>query len=366
MPDPNTPTEKDKATRPTQIEKRTWGYVARRTIQEFIGDQCADAAAGLTFFAVLSVFPAGLAIVAVIGVIGDSESVLERLLSLLDQVAPSAVTETIRGPLTDIAGASGAGLTLIVAIVTAVWSASLYVGAFGRALNRIYGITEGRPYWKRKPAQLALTVVLIALATIVVGIVALSGPVTRGIGDLLGIGDTALLVWDVVKWPLLAAAVIAMTAVLYKGTSNLRQPRFRWLGLGAVLAIVLLGVASAGFAFYVSSFASYNRTFGALAGVVVFLLWLFLVNLALLFGAEFNAELERGRQLQAGIHAETHLRLPPRDTTVSAKMAHSARVTEERGALLRQGEDLPPRDDTIVAKAVQFVRDRWHKMTRRD
>lgn len=298
--------------------------------------------------------------------IGDSESVLERLLALVDQVAPSAVAETVRGPLTDIAGTSGAGLTLVVAIATAVWSASLYVGAFGRALNRIYGITEGRPYWKRKPAQLALTVVLIVLATIVVGVVALSGPLARGIGDLLNIGDTALVVWDVAKWPVLAAAVIAMTTVLYKGTSNLRQPRFRWLGLGAALAIVLLGVASAGFAFYVSSFASYNRTFGALAGVVIFLLWLFLVNLALLLGAEFNAELQRGRQLQAGIRAEHRVQLPPRDTSASERMARSARVTEERGALLRRGEELPPRDDTMFAKVLQFVRDRWRRLTRRD
>ncbi|TQJ30747.1 YihY/virulence factor BrkB family protein [Microbacterium sp. SLBN-146] len=359
-------TEEAKATRPTQIRPQTWSYVVRRTIQEFISDHCADAAAGLTFFAVLSFFPAGLAIVAVVGIVGDSERVLERLLSLVDQVAPTPVVETIRGPLTEIAGASGAGLTLIVAIATAVWSASLYVGAFGRALNRIYGITEGRPYWKRKPAQLALTILLIVLATIVVGVVALSGPVARGIGDLFDIGETALLVWDVAKWPLLAAAVIAMTAVLYKGTSNLQQPRFRWLGLGAILAIVLLGVASAGFAFYVSAFASYNRTFGALAGVVIFLLWLFLVNLALLFGAEFNAELERGRQLQAGIRAEKHLQLPPRDTTASERVARSTRVTEERGALLRRGEDLPPRDDTMFAKAVQLLRDLWQRMTRRD
>ncbi len=354
-----------RASRPTQIRAQTWSYVSRRTIQEFIQDGCVDAAAGLTFFAVLSVFPAGLAIVALVGVLGDSETVLDRLFALLSQVAPASVTDTLRGPLNDIAGSSTADTALIIGVATSVWSASIYVGAFGRAMNRIYGVREGRPYWMRKPAQLAVTVALMILALVVIAVVVFSGPVSRAIGDVFSIGDTALAAWDIVKWPLLAASVVAMVTVLYKGTSNLDQPRFRWLSLGAILAITALGLASFGLAIYVANFDSYNRTFGTLAGVVVFLIWLFIINLALLFGAEFNAELERGRQLQAGIQAETDLQLPPRDTTTSDKVIRSVQITQERGEMLRKGEDLPPRSDTVIKRTLRFVRRTWERLTHR-
>lgn len=358
-------TDRAKASNPTQIRAQTWVYVWRRTLQEFLRDGCVDAAGALTFFAVLSIFPAGLAIVALVGVLADSEAVLERLLSLLDEVAPGAVTDTLRIPLTEVAGASTAGLTLIVAIVTAVWSASIYVGAFGRVLNRIHGVREGRPYWKRKPAQLGVTISLLVLALLAVSAVVLSGPVARVVGDALNIGSTALDAWDILKWPLLAAAVVAMITVLYKGTSNLEQPPLRWLSLGALFAVIVLALASTGLVIYVSNFADYNRTFGALTGVIVFLLWLFIINLALLLGAEFNAELERGRQLQAGQKAERSLQLPLRDTTVSERTEHSQEITEERGALLRQGRTLPPRTDTLFRRGARLLRELRRRLTRR-
>lgn len=364
MPGPP-PDQSAKASSPTQISAQTWKYVSRRTLHEFVGDGCVDAAAGLTFFSVLSIFPAGLAIIALIGILGDGTAVVGRLLDLLGQVAPGAVTETLRLPLAEIADEPTAGITLIAAIGTALWSSSVYVGAFGRAMNRIYGVDEGRPFWKKKPSQIAVTAILIILVVIVGGVLVLSRPVARALGDLLSIGDTALATWDILKWPLLAGAVVAMIAVLYKGTSNLRQPRMRWLGLGALLAILVLGLGSAGFAFYVSNLARYNQTFGALAGVIIFLLWLFLINLALLLGAEFNAELERGRQLQAGLPAEADLLLPRRDTTVSNRKRRSAQITEERGELLRRGEDLPKRTDTMIARTRRFLRDMWRKMTTR-
>lgn len=358
-------TNPTKAANPTQLRTQTWVYVWRRTLQEFVRDGCIDGAGALTFFGVLSIFPAGLVIVASIGMLADSEVVLDRLLTLLDEVAPRAVTDTLRGPLAEVAGASTAGLTLTVAIITAMWSASLYVGAFGRVLNRIYGIDEGRPYWKRKPAQLGVTIVLLLLVLIVVSIVVLSGPVSRLIGDALDIGDAVLAVWGIVKWPILAAAVVSMITLLYKGTSNLKQPPLRWLSLGAVLAVAMLGLASAAFIAYVSYFANYNRTFGTLAGVIIFLLWLFLINLALLFGAEFNAEVERGRQLQAGQRAESRLQLPLRDTTVSDRATRSHTVTEERGVKLRRGEDLTPRSDTFIKRSRRFLRELRRRVTRR-
>lgn len=351
-----TRSDPDKPSTPVRINKQTWTYVFRRTIQEFVRDHCVDIAGSLTFFAVLSVFPAGLAIVAMIGILADSAAVLDRLLSLLDQVAPQAVTQTLRDPLIGLAGVSTAGWTFVVAVAAAVWSASLYVGAFGRALNRIHGVPEGRPYWKRKPAQLAVTIGLILLVLIVAVVVVLSGPVSRALGSAFGIGDTALAVWNIIKWPILAAAVVAMVTTLYKGTSNLQQPPLRWLVLGAVVAIAGAAITSTGLVLYVSNFASYNRTFGALTGVVVFLLWLFLINLAVLLGAEFNAELERGRQLQAGLEAENQLQLSLRETTISERTARSAAITEEHGALLRQGQVLPPREDALLRRAKRFVR----------
>lgn len=343
------------ASNPTQLRSQTWGYIWRRTVQEFLRDGCIDAAAALTFFAVLAVFPAGLAIVACIGVVADSEDVLDRLFDLIEQVAPGAVTDTLRGPLTEVAGASTAGPTLIIAVLTAVWSASIYVGAFGRTLNRMYGVVEGRPYWKRKPAQIGVTVTVMLLVLVVVAVVVLSGPVARALGDAFGVGGTALAVWNVAKWPLLAVAVVGMVTILYKGTSTLKQPPLRWLSLGALFAIVVLSAASAGFVFYVSHIADYNRTFGAFTSVIVFLVWVFIVNTALLIGAEFNAELERGRQLQAGQPSEKRLQLPRRDTAASDRTERSRRITEERGAMLRRGETLPPRSDTVVARVRRAI-----------
>lgn len=360
-PDPDHP---EKPSSPLGIAPQTWKYVCERTVREFVRDGCVDAAAGLTFFSVLSIFPALLAIIALIGIFSDGSAAVDRLLSLLSQVAPGAATETLRVPLAEIADAPTAGITLVVAVATALWSSSVYVSAFGRAQNRIYGVEEGRPYWKRKPSQIAVTALLMILVMIIGVILILSRPVAREVGSLFRIGDSVLTAWDILKWPLLAVAVVAMVTVLYKGTSNLRQPRFRWLGLGAALAIILLGLASAGFAFYVSYVASYNQTFGALAGVIVFLLWLFIINLALLGGAEFNAELERGRQLAAGLVAEVDLQLPRRDTTLSDRTRRSARITESRGALLRQGEELPKRTDTIIARTRRFFRAFWRRVTR--
>ncbi|NQX37192.1 YihY/virulence factor BrkB family protein [Herbiconiux sp. VKM Ac-2851] len=359
------PDDETKVSWPTQIRKRTWRYLLRRTLHEFGQDGGIDAAAALTFFAVLSVFPAALAIVSLIGVVGDGPDVVTRLLKLLDQVAPGAVTDVLRGPLDEIASTSSANLTLAVGLVAALWSASTYVSAFGRALNRIYEVDEGRPFWKRKPAQLAVTILLIILVVLIAGIVVLSGPILRAVGDALNIGDGAVAVWDIGKWPVLVISVVLIVAVLYATTPNIRQPKFRWLSLGAGLAILLLGAASGGFAFYVSNFGTYNQTFGALAGVIIFLIWVFLVNVALLLGAEFNTELERGRQLQAGIAAEVRLQLPPRDTTSSDLAHQTAEVDEEHGLLLRKGEALPPRTDTLVARARDGITSIWDRIWKR-
>jgi membrane protein len=204
--------------------------------------------------------------------------------------------------------------------VLAIWSASGYVTAFSRGMNRIYEIREGRPFWKLKPIQLLVTVIAIVLIVIIAMILIVSGPITDSVGNALGVGGAAKIVWSIVKWPILAAAVVLIIAILYYATPNARQPKFRWMSLGALLALIVLLVASVAFGFYVTTFANYAKNYGSLAGVIIFLLWLWIANMALLFGAEFDAELERGRQLQAGIEAEETLQLPPRDTRKSDRV----------------------------------------------
>lgn len=362
MPNPPEPDDAEKPSSPTQLRAQTWRYALRRTVSGFIDDAGVDAAASLTFFSVLAIFPAGLAVMAVVGVIGDSAEVRQRLLSIFDSVAPQAVTETAETILTSVSGSSGVDITLFVSIAVALWSASIYVSAFGRRVNRIYGVVEGRPYWKRKPLQLALTVVLLVAVMVMIGVVMLSTPVLRAIGSFVGFGDAAIEVWSIARWGVFAVAAVSVIAVLYKGTGNVRLPRFRWLGLGALLALLVMGAASAGFAFYVANFARYNATFGAFAGVTIFLIWLFLVNIALLVGAEFNAQVERGRELQAGIPAEEHLQLPLRDTSGIERRERAARITLERGILLRQGQQLPPRPDSPLTRGRAWVRRVWARV----
>jgi membrane protein len=229
-----------------------------------------------------------------------------------------------------------AGFAFVFGIVGAIWSASGYVGAFGRAMNRIYQIDEGRPVWKLRPLQLLLTLAgIILVALLLIGLV-VSGPLARSIGNVIGLGDTAVTVWDIAKWPVMLAIVIVLVAVLYYATPNVKQPKFRWMSVGAAIAILVWLLASVAFGFYVANFGSYNKTYGSLAGVIVFLLWLWITNLALLFGAEVDAELERSRELQAGIKAEETLQLPPRDTRASDKKAEKLQEKVEEGRRLRE------------------------------
>lgn len=323
---------------PTDIEKPSWKYVLRKTMREFSSDQCTDIAASLTYYAVLSLFPALIAIISLLGVFGQGQQTVDAVTEVIQPIAPDAVgllSPIIQG----FVQSRAAGFALVSGIVLAIWSASGYVGAFTRAMNRIYEIPEGRPFLKLKPMQLAVTVIGIVILLICGLIIAISGPVTDAIGAALGLGQTVQIVWSIAKWPVLAVAIVLLIAILYYATPNAKQPKFRWMSMGAAIALVVLVVASVGFAFYVTNFSSYAKSYGALAGVVVFLLWLWIANLALLFGAEFDAELERGRQLQAGIAAEETLQLPPRDTAVSDKKAAAEREDVKRGRGIRERHD---------------------------
>jgi len=320
---------------PTQLSKRSWFYVLRKTAREFSKDQCTDLAAALTYYAVLAIFPAAIALMSVVGLVGQGTESVDTVLQILRDVGAGSVAGTLAPTLYELSASPGAGLALVLGLAGALWSASGYVGAFGRAMNRMYEIREGRPIWKLRPAMLLLTVVVVVLAAATLVGLVVSGPVAGAIGNAIGLGATAVTVWNIVKWPVILGVVVLIVALLYWGTPNVRQPRFRWISVGAALAIVVWVVASALFGVYVASFSSYDSTYGSLAGGIVFLLWLWITNLALLFGAELDSELERGRELEAGIAAEETIQLEPRDTRTIDKADAKERADIDRGREIR-------------------------------
>jgi membrane protein len=268
--------------------------VLRRTVREFREDNVTDWAAALTYYGVLSIFPALLVLVSILGVIGESAT--QPLLDNLGTVTPGPAREIFTGAIEGISRNRGsAGLLLVVGLLSALWSASSYIGAFIRASNSIYGVDEGRPFWKLRPLQVGITLVMVVLLAVSAVAVVVTGPLAEEVGGVIGLGDAAVTAWDIAKWPVLVLTVSIMFSILYWAAPNVRQPAFRWLTPGGVLAVVLWMVASAAFAFYVANFGSYDKTYGTLGGVIVFLVWLWISNVALLLGAELNAELEHER-----------------------------------------------------------------------
>jgi membrane protein len=332
-PDPDDPRKPDS---PTDISKPSWKYTAKSATAEFQSDECTDLAAALTYYSVLALFPAMLALISLLGVFGQGQATVDQILQLIQSIGASAVPPQVEEVIRGLVNAGGAGLSLIVGLALAIWSASGYVGAFGRAMNRIYEIDEGRPFWKLRPTQVLVTLGLLVMAAIVLAGLILSGPVAQGLGDSLGIGSVAVTVFQWAKWPIILLVVIVMVAMLYYFTPNVRQPKFHWVSVGSVIAIGTWVLASLAFGFYVSNFSNYNRTYGALAGVIIFLLWLWITNLALLFGAEVDAELERSRELQAGFEAEETLQLPPKDDSKSVKDERKLEERIEQGRELRE------------------------------
>jgi membrane protein len=324
---------------PTDLTTRSKKFVLRKTLSEFSDDQCTDLAAALTYYAVLALFPAAIALTSILGLVGQGPSAVNEVLKILEQIGAGGVVDSVGPTLRDLSASQGAGLAFVLGLAGALWSASGYVGAFGRAMNRIYEIDEGRPFWKLKPQQLLVTVITVVLVTIVALILVVSGPVTRAIGDALGLGSAPRIAWEIAKWPLLLIVVVLIIAILYYAAPNARQPKFRWISMGAIIAIVVLAVATFLFAFYVATFANYEKTYGPLAGVIVFLLWVWIANLALLFGAEFDAETERGRELQAGMEAEETIQLPPRDTRLSEKSADKEEALIDEARRVREDAD---------------------------
>ena len=327
----------DKPDTPAEVSGRGWKYTARKAYREFSDDHCTDLAAALTYYAVLSIFPALIAVLSLLGVVGQSQQTIEAVMPVLNDVVGQQGSDTLEPVITTLASAPGAGLALVLGLATALWSASGYVTAFGRAMNRVYEIEEGRPFWKLRPVMLVITLGMLLLVVVVALMLVLSGSVAQSVGDAVGLGSTVLTVWTYAKWPVILVLVVVIVALLYYSTPNVQQPKFRFVSVGAAIAIVVWVVASLLFGLYVTQFASYGKTYGSLAGVVIFLLWLWITNLALLFGAELDAELERTRELEGGIEAERDLQLPARDTTKIEKNEEKREEDEAQGRALRRG-----------------------------
>ena len=298
----------------TRRSTPSWLDVLKRTAREAREDNLTDWAAALTYYGVLSIFPALLVLVALLSLLGEHPRTTDALLEIVQDVSPGAASETLRDPIVDvIRSKGGAGALLGVGLLGALWSASGYIGAFMRAMNVLYEVEEGRPFWKLRPLQIAITIAMVLLLALVAIAIVITGPLASAVGGVVGLGDAALTAWSWGKWPVLALIVIVMLAVLYYAAPNVKHPGFRLLSPGAVAAVVLWLVASLLFALYVANFGSYNKTYGSLGAVVVFLVWLWISNLALLLGAELDSELERRRELGEGLPAEEELQLPPRE-----------------------------------------------------
>lgn len=298
---------------PTGLSARSWVGALKRTGSEFRQDNLTDLAAALTYYGVLAVFPALIALVSILGLIGHSAT--QPLIENLGKVAPGPAKSMFTSAIENIQKSQGtAGVIFVASMAVALWSASAYVAAFMRASNAIYDVEEGRPIWKTLPVRMGVTLVMMILLAVSAVAVVLTGALAKEAGNVIGVGSSVVQVWDIAKWPELLLIVSFMFALLYWASPNVRHPGFRWLSPGGIFAVAAWVIASGAFALYVANFSSYNKTYGALAAVVVFLIWLWVSNVAVLLGAEFNAELERGRSIEAGHPADREPFLEPRDT----------------------------------------------------
>jgi len=286
----------------------------KRTFAEFMEDNLTDCAAALTYYGLLSLFPGMIALISIVGLVGDPKRATETITEVVIAIGPDSAAETFAGPIESVASDRGtAGVAFVVGLVVALWSASGYVGAFIRASNIIYETREGRPFWKLRPLQIAVTLAMVLLGTMLAVGLVLTGPVVDAVAEPIGVGSTAVTVWDIAKWPAMAAVFVLMVGVLYYASPNAKIRGFRWVTPGSVVAIVVWAIASAAFALYVANFGSYDKTYGTLGGLIVLLVWLWIGNVAILFGHELNAELERGAEIEEGqSEAEREIQLEPR------------------------------------------------------
>jgi membrane protein len=319
----------DSPTAPRRADYRPTGAAAesgvmatlKRTATEFSEDNLSDWAAALTYYALLSLFPALIALVAVLGLVGDPQSTTSNITDIVTKLGPKSAAQTFSGPIKSITQNKGSsGVLLIIGLAVALWSASSYVGAFIRASNIIYETPEGRPFWKLRPLQMLVTLAMIILLAAVTLGITLTGPIVDAVAKPIGVGSAAITIWNIAKWPILGLLFITMISLLYYASPNVRLRGFRWVTPGSILALVVWVLASAAFAFYVANFGSYNKTYGTLGGLVILLIWIWITNLAILFGHQLNAERERSREIAEGVpRAEREIQLEPRSEPKAPK-----------------------------------------------
>jgi membrane protein len=297
----------------SDLSDTSWKGVLKRSVKEFKNDNLSDWAAALTYRSVLTLAPGLLVMVSMLGLLGENTT--DKLVQNIGTLTPGGVRSVLEQILESVQSRNSAGLAALVGLAVAWWSASSYIAAFMRASNAIYEMGEGRPIWKVIPIRLLITLAMAVLGVLAAVIVVFSGPLAERVGQAIGIGDTGLLIWSIAKWPVLIVIVSVMLAVLYYAAPNVKQPGIQWVSPGGVLAVLIWIIASAGFAFYVSNFGSYNKTYGSLASVIIFLIWLWITNIAILLGAEFNAELQHARAIEAGQPPDQTPFAEPRDTS---------------------------------------------------
>jgi membrane protein len=298
-----------------QLRWSTWRGVLWRSGNGFLDDDCGDLAAALTYNAVLAIFPVGIVVVALVNLVTDGQTAVDTVIGILQDlgagsvVADASFTELLNAVIVQ---QSSAKVLLSFGLLGALWSASNYIGVFTRASNRIYGVREGRAWWKLRPLQLGVSAVALLLMAVVAAGLVISGPLVDAVGNALHAGDAAKLAWSIGRWPVLVMILMLLLSMLFWIAPNVRQPRFRWITLGGVVALLVWALASFGFGLYVANFGSYDKTYGSLGAVIAFLVWMYLANSALMLGVEINAEVQRGRQLQAGV-ADPDPPLEPRE-----------------------------------------------------
>lgn len=319
-----------------RLPRRSAATILRRTVAEFSDDQGTDLAAALTYYGILAIFPAALAVFSTLGLFGQGEKGVNFVLDVLRPLVSSSLLDNLRTPLHSLAHSDAAGATFAIGLIAALWSASAYVGAFGRAMNRVYEVDEGRPWWRLRPMNFIVTILTTTMCTVGLLIMVVSGSVARSLGKRIGVGSQAVQVWDIAKWPVLLILVIGVIALLYHLTPNIRQGRARFLSLGAAVAILVWLIASTLLGLYVVNVHSYDRTYGSLAGIILTLVWLWVTNVALIFGAELDSELERARQLHRGIAAEERLQLVPRSERRTESMVRRRERDVARGRAVRE------------------------------
>jgi membrane protein len=300
-----------------------WWPTIKRTATEFQEDNLFDWAAALTYYGLLSLFPALIAMVSLIGIFGDPSATTASLTEIIRELGPRSAAQTFEGPIRSIADSGGtAGLALALGVLASLWSASAYVGAFMRASNVIYETSEGRPYWKLRPLQILITLTMVVLLALLAVSLVLTGPVVTAVARPLGIGSAAIDIWNIAKWPAMLLVFVLMVGVLYYAGPNARLRGIRWVTPGSVVAVVAWVIASALFALYVANFGSYDETYGTLGGMIALLVWFWISNVAILFGHQLNAERERSLEIGEGRpRAELEIQLEPREPASDSAQA---------------------------------------------